>query len=1126
MASEDGAVYINTKINTDGVEGGAEKVEQRIKDMVDKAEESVKGMADSLKSSSVEGLSPAPNADEEYAAICKQIEQAENDLNKAIERKERFLATGGDTSSQTFKGMEYDIENIKRVLGEAQEEKRELEESGALSSGDAGLDGIANSAKVADENIVKLAQELNTLKERQKELKAVGITEGYEEFDKNEKRIAEITQKMKEYAKETKNTSQNTRELGNEAKSAAGGGLSSLSSAIKKIAKLMAGAFAVHKLVSFGKESIALGSDLAEVQNVVDVTFGDLNGEINDFAKNAIKQFGLSETSAKQFSSTMGAMLKSMGFSERQAADMGMSIAGLAGDMASFYNLDAEEAFAKIRSGISGETEPLKQLGINLNVANLEQFALSQGITKSYNAMTQQEQALLRYNYLLNATSGAQGDFARTSDGWANQTRILSEQFNSLKATLGQGLINVLKPLLVSLNQLIGYLQQAADAFLHFTQVLTGADAAEQAVESNGAVAGSFNEITESVEEAEKAQNGYLSGLDEINKYSEPEAASGASSSAGSSGAVQTIVPEVDFSSAEKGSSIFDSIAKKIHGIVKQAKKLASVFSSGFKDGLGDISPKFDSIKSNIQGITQELSGMFSSPELSSSASNFAESVSRSFGQVAGSIASIGATIGQNLTGGISKFLESDGPKISQRLTKMFDVGSSLATLQGSLSQGLAEVFSVFGSETAQQVTANTISIFTDLFGGISEFLATNLLNIVSQFTGIFNEHKDEMSQAAAGTMEGLSNATDSIKESIGYLTGTMLPDLTTGFDSLMDTLSPLTDFLMGAFVSTWRDFINPAIDACATVISDLKDVAKDLWENVLVPLGAFLNEVLQPVIDVISYLLDQLWNNVLVPLGDFLIEVFLAAWDMIVAYYQNYLSPAIQRIISICKWLWEKVLSPIVNFLIRTFKPIFDSVFGSIKRIIESVKGVFKSLLNFITNIFKKDWEGAWNSVKDFFSNLWDSISEVVKVPINLIIGGINSLISGIVSGVNVIIRGLNALSFDVPKWVPGLGGKHFGFDIKELTAPQIPLLAKGAVIPPNAPFAAILGDQRSGTNIETPENLLRKIFREELGGKSNAGSVYRFVAQINRRTLFEEIIEEARLVRSQMGVNPFEVL
>lgn len=192
-----------------------------------------------------------------------------------------------------------------------------------------------------------------------------------------------------------------------------------LSGIVRKIGTIVGAAFAVKQLVQFGKEAIQLGSDLAEVQNVVDVTFGNLSGEVDSFAKNAVTQFGLSELSAKQFTSTMGAMLKSMGFTERAAADMGMSIAGLAGDIASFYNLGTEEAFYKIRSGISGETEPLKQLGINLSVANLEQYALTQGITKSYNAMTQQEQALLRYNYLLSVTSDAQGDFSRTSESWA-----------------------------------------------------------------------------------------------------------------------------------------------------------------------------------------------------------------------------------------------------------------------------------------------------------------------------------------------------------------------------------------------------------------------------------------------------------------------------------------------------------------------------------------------------------------------------------------------------------------------------------------------------------------------------------------------------------------------------------
>ena len=188
-----------------------------------------------------------------------------------------------------------------------------------------------------------------------------------------------------------------------------------ISSSMSKIGKLLAGAFAVAKLVQFGKECIELGSDLSEVQNVVDVTFGSMAEDVNQFAKTAITQLGLSETSAKQYTSTMGAMLKSMGLTTKEALTMSKTITSLSADMASFYNLDPEVAFEKIRSGISGETEPLKQLGINMSVANLQAYAMAQGISKAYSKMTQQEQALLRYNYLLSVTADAQGDFARTS---------------------------------------------------------------------------------------------------------------------------------------------------------------------------------------------------------------------------------------------------------------------------------------------------------------------------------------------------------------------------------------------------------------------------------------------------------------------------------------------------------------------------------------------------------------------------------------------------------------------------------------------------------------------------------------------------------------------------------------
>ena len=203
-------------------------------------------------------------------------------------------------------------------------------------------------------------------------------------------------------------------------------------------------AVATAALVKFGVDAINVASDLSEVQNVVDTTFGDGAGKIEEFARNAKTAFGLSELSAKKYTGTMGAMLKSMGLSSDAVLQMSTDMTGLAGDFASFYNLDHEDAFNKIRAGISGETEPLKQLGINMSVANLEAYALSQGIEKAYNTMTQAEQATLRYNYLMSVTADAQGDFAKTAEtSLANSLRILSLEMETLSSTIGADLLPV-----------------------------------------------------------------------------------------------------------------------------------------------------------------------------------------------------------------------------------------------------------------------------------------------------------------------------------------------------------------------------------------------------------------------------------------------------------------------------------------------------------------------------------------------------------------------------------------------------------------------------------------------------------------------------------------------------------
>ena len=229
----------------------------------------------------------------------------------------------------------------------------------------------------------------------------------------------------------------------------------SFSSMLTKLAAGFSVAKIGQSLLNLGKDAVNAASDLQEVQNVVDVTFGENANQIEKWAKNAGTQFGLTETQAKKFSSTMGAMLKSSGLAGEKIVDVSTDLAGLAADMASFYNLDFEEAFSKIRSGISGQTMPLKELGIDMSVATLNAFALKQGLTKTFNEMDQGEQTMLRYQYLMQATADAQGDFSRTSDGYANSVRKLETNIEQLKTTLGASFLDIVAEAVGALNGFI-----------------------------------------------------------------------------------------------------------------------------------------------------------------------------------------------------------------------------------------------------------------------------------------------------------------------------------------------------------------------------------------------------------------------------------------------------------------------------------------------------------------------------------------------------------------------------------------------------------------------------------------------------------------------------------------------
>lgn len=271
------------------------------------------------------------------------------------------------------------------------------------------------------------------------------------EMMRYENQIEDVETQLKQANAQIERMQNETEEASGKAR-----GLSNSFGTVMEIVGGLGIAYAVQSQV---QQAIAYASDLTEVQNVVDVSFGQSAKIVDDWAKTTLTAYGINELSAKRFAGTMGAMLKSSGVAGDAVTDMSMKIAELSGDMASFYNLRAEDAFYKIRAGISGETEPLKELGINMSVANLEAYALTQGITKTYDKMSQAEQTLLRYNYLMKVSADSQGDFTRTSGSYANQQKLLSENIREFTGELATGLLPILTQVTIAMNNSVTWIK-------------------------------------------------------------------------------------------------------------------------------------------------------------------------------------------------------------------------------------------------------------------------------------------------------------------------------------------------------------------------------------------------------------------------------------------------------------------------------------------------------------------------------------------------------------------------------------------------------------------------------------------------------------------------------------------
>lgn len=300
------------------------------------------------------------------------------------------------------------------------------------------------------------------------------------------------------------------------------------------------------------QKSIDISSDLVEVQNVVDTTFKNMSYKVEELAKTSIEQFGLSELSLKQFSSRFQAMGTAMGFPINRMSDMSIELTKLTADMSSFYNVAQEDVARSLQSIFTGETEPLRKYGLDLTQATLQEWALKQGLDADMRAMSQMEKTMLRYQYVMANTTAAQGDFAKTANTWANQIRILRQQFEQLASIIGTSFVNMLKPVVQSLNKAMAKVIQFAQTVINALGKIFGW---KFEINTKG-IAGDFSGvedgiggITDGIEDATEASkkfNKQLQGFDKLNNLTTSDAGKGLEDLAaglGDAGDIGDIVP-------------------------------------------------------------------------------------------------------------------------------------------------------------------------------------------------------------------------------------------------------------------------------------------------------------------------------------------------------------------------------------------------------------------------------------------------------------------------------------------------------------------------------------------------------------------------------------------------------
>ncbi len=617
------------------------------------------------------------------------------------------------------------------------------------------------------------------------------------------------------------------------------------------------------------------------------------------------------------------------------------------------------------------------------------------------------------------------GMMASMEDTWQGVTSSIKEIWRMTVGTLTQNLFSGLNAMLIKVRD---FLQQ----FYTMLQAVMGKKAKQTAdglAESTKGQAEAMVDVGEATEEAAKKARKNLQTFDEVHQLQEDmsDTAAGGMFAMPETGAMAPLEME-DAGESETFTKMQETL-----------EKLAVLFDPAI-EGFNRLKAAAEPV---IANIGEGLRWFYDNVLVPFGTWVIAEAVPTFFDLLAGALAFLNPTLEAFKTMGEwlwVSFLQPIASWTGQTFVDSMNlVSDALRTLGDWMSQnkdivivGLGGILTGILAYQAITGIPKIITGFETAISGLSAAfgLLTSPIGLISIAIGAlaggfiyFYTTNEEFRGTVDSILQAIADIAiylwENVLKPLGEFLGTVF---VAAWNVVSDAagwlwqnvLVPFGEFLVWFWNSVLVPIGSVLVDILGVSFQTVADIAKSFWENVLVPLGNALAEMFGPAVEAVSAVLSFLWNDVFVPLAEFLISIF---------------KPIIEALIEVFEFLWQNVFEPLAEFVSGVFVAVFDNMFESIGDIIDGLKNIFIGLLNFITGVFTGDWEKAWEGVKQIFKGVFDSLWGIVKFPFNLIIDGLNTL-----------IRGLNSISFNVPDWVPGIGGKSFGINI-----PLIPKLATG---------------------------------------------------------------------------------